>query len=315
MSNKINILFLGGAKRVSLAEYFIEAGKKLGKEICIFSYELDPHVPIGSIGKVIIGLRWNDKDIIKHLVETIQKNNIHIVLPFVDGATIIAARLKNELKNIFIPVSSVLTCDIMFDKVKANQWFMQNGIPVPGNEGNFPLIAKPRKGSASMGLHFIHTNEDWKCFKENFDENDFLIQKYLIADEYTVDAYIAKDGKELSIVPRKRMEVTSGEATKSITVKDQEIINLSKHIISLIDFQGPITLQFLREKETNKLYIMEINPRFGGGVITSIKAGADSSQMLLNEYLNKPVQEINNWEENLIMTRAFREFFYHANNN
>ena len=146
-------------------------------------------------------------------------------------------------------------------------------------------------------------------------ESDFLIQKYLIADEYTVDAYISSQGKALSIVPRKRMEVTSGEATKSITIKDEEIINLSKQIISLINFQGPITLQFLREKTTNKLYIMEINPRYGGGVITSLKAGADSTMMVLNEYLNKPLQEINNWEENLIMTRAFREFFYHANNN
>jgi carbamoyl-phosphate synthase large subunit len=203
----------------------------------------------------------------------------------------------------------------MFDKIRANQWFLQNGIPVPVNDGEFPLIAKPRQGSASMGLHIIRTNEDWKSFKSNFDEDDFLIQKYLIADEYTVDAYISKEGKAISVVPRLRMEVTSGEATKSITIKDKEITNLSKHIISLIDFQGPITLQFLREKETNKLYIMEINPRFGGGVITSIKAGADSCLMVLNEYLNKPLEEINNWEENLIMTRAFREFFYHANNN
>ena len=33
---KINILFLGGAKRVSIAERFIEAGKTLGFEVSIF---------------------------------------------------------------------------------------------------------------------------------------------------------------------------------------------------------------------------------------------------------------------------------------
>jgi carbamoyl-phosphate synthase large subunit len=315
MSKQINILFLGGAKRVSLAEYLIESGKELNKTVNIFSYELDQYVPVASIGKIIIGLKWNDSNILKHLKQTIQENNIHIVLPFVDGATIVASRLKNEMKNIFIPVSPELTCDIMFDKVKANTWFQNNGIPVPAYDGNLPAIAKPRKGSASQGLIIIKTMLGWDNFKSCSKEDDYLIQSYLTADEYTVDVYVSGEGKLISVIPRKRMEVTSGEATKSITVKDKEVIELSKDVISKINFHGPITLQFLREKKTKKLFMMEINPRFGGGVVTSIKAGANSCMMLLNEYLGNPIQEVTEWEENLIMTRAFREFFYHANNN
>lgn len=312
--NKINILFLGGAKRVSLAELFIQAGKKSSKEVRIFSYELDQFVPIASIGQVIIGLKWDDENILSHLKETIKKHDIHIVLPFVDGATLVAAQLKNVLKNVFIPVSSEATCSTMFDKMEANEWFKQHKIIVPSDNGKYPLIAKPRHGSASKGLIIIHTEGDLKNFKINFNEKDFLIQNYLTADEYTVDTYVSREGKILSAVPRKRIEVTSGESTKSITIRDQEIINLSTHILSLANFQGPITLQFLREKKTNQLYMMEINPRFGGGVTTSIQAGADSTQMLLNEYLHKSVKPVDDWEENLIMTRAFREFFYHANN-
>ncbi|MFY9307892.1 MAG: ATP-grasp domain-containing protein [Bacteroidia bacterium] len=315
MQDQINILFLGGAKRVSLAECLIAAGKQLGKTVNIFSYELDKYVPIASIGKIIIGLKWNNPDILTHLGQTIKENNIHIVLPFVDGATVIAAQLKTQVKEVFIPVSPEQTCDIMFDKVKANEWFQANGIPVPAYDGHLPAIAKPRKGSASQGLVIIKTEQDKSSFKANYKEEDFLIQRFLTADEYTVDVYVSKQGRALSIVPRKRMEVTSGEVTKSITVRDEEVIALSKEVISKIRFEGPITLQFLRDKQTKQLYMMEINPRFGGGVVTSIQAGADSCSMLLNEYLNNPVKEVTDWKENLIMTRAFREFFYHANNN
>lgn len=315
MEDEINILFLGGAKRVSLAECLISAGKQLGKTVHIFSYELDKYVPIASIGKIIVGLKWNDPAVLNHLTPTIKENNIHIVLPFVDGATVIAAKLKNEVKDVFVPVSAELTCDMMFDKVKANDWFIKNQIPVPAYAGQLPAIAKPRKGSASQGLVIMHTAQDLNTFKANYKEDDFLIQRYITADEYTVDAYISKEGKALSIVPRKRMEVTSGEVTKSITIRDNEVIELSKDVISKIRFEGPITLQFLRDKQTQQLYMMEINPRFGGGVVTSIKAGADACSMLLNEYLGNTVEEITDWEENLIMTRAFREFFYHANNN
>lgn len=315
MSQQINILFLGGAKRVSLAECLISAGKQLGKTVHIFSYELDKYVPVASIGKIIIGLKWSDTAIFSHLEQTISENNIHIVLPFVDGATVVTARLKNQLKDVFIPVSPEQTCDIMFDKVKANEWFLENHIPVPAYDEELPAIAKPRKGSASQGLVIMKTAQDLNGFKANYKEEDFLIQRYITADEYTVDAYVSKEGQALSIVPRKRMEVTSGEVTKSITIRDKEVIELSKDIISKIRFEGPITLQFLRDKQTQQLYMMEINPRFGGGVVTSIKAGADACYMLLNEYLGNTVKEITNWEENLIMTRAFREFFYHANNN
>ena len=41
---EINILFLGGAKRVSLARKVIAAGEKLGVRVNIFSYELSPEV-------------------------------------------------------------------------------------------------------------------------------------------------------------------------------------------------------------------------------------------------------------------------------
>ena len=55
---KIRILFLGGAKRVSMAEKFISAGHRVGIEVEIFSYELSREVPIASIAGILTGLRW-----------------------------------------------------------------------------------------------------------------------------------------------------------------------------------------------------------------------------------------------------------------
>jgi carbamoyl-phosphate synthase large subunit len=312
---EINILFLGGAKRVSLAEKFIEAGVNRNCKVSIFSYELELQVPIASVGTVIEGLKWNNLDIYDHLIDIIYKYNIHTVLPFVDAAIVITSRLAVMQKSIFIPISSEEMAIIMFDKATANEWFEKNNIPVPAQTTILPIIAKPRQGSASKGIAIIKDTDDLEYFKKKNNQDDFLIQKYIDGIEFTVDCYIANDGETISIVPRKRVEVTSGEATKTITSKDEEIIQLSKDIIKKATFRGPITIQFIRDNTTKETFVMEINPRFGGGVLASIEAGANSAQVLIDELLGMSVTVNTSWKGNVIMTRSFRETYFYAINN
>ena len=60
MKQAVNIMFLGGAKRVSMGRMLIAAGAQLGMEVNLFSYELSREVPVAEIATVIIGRRWND---------------------------------------------------------------------------------------------------------------------------------------------------------------------------------------------------------------------------------------------------------------
>ena len=46
----VNILFLGGAKRVAMGRLFMAAAKKRGLECNIFSSEISRNVPISCIG-------------------------------------------------------------------------------------------------------------------------------------------------------------------------------------------------------------------------------------------------------------------------
>lgn len=311
----VNLLFLGGARRVSLAERFIRSAKELGTEANIFSYELTENVPISATAKIIAGLKWKDKNVFKHLAEAIEKNNIHIVLPFLDPATVIAAQLKEIHKGIFIPVSDETTCKTFFDKIKANKWFNKNRYPVPENTNQLPLIAKLRNGSASKDIVAIKTKKELELFKKNPNQKNYLIQKYIEGEEYSVDCYVSKDKNILAVVPRKRIEIISGEVTQSRTVRDEKIIELSSQILNKSGIIGPATIQFIKENTTGEIYLTEINPRFGGGVIVSIEAGADIPSMILKDYLGIPNKPVYIWKENLLMMRAYREFFHYADNN
>lgn len=314
----MNILFLGGAKRVSIAEHFLSYGKEKGIEINIFSYELSEKVPIAAVGKVIKGLKWNDASILDDIINVIRRHHINIVLPFVDPAIVISAKLKQRCTDVFIPVSSEYVCDIMFDKQESAHWFEKNGIRQPLYFSDisdilFPVIFKPRRGSASKGIFVANSFSD---IPENIDFNQYLMQQYISnRQEFSVDCYVSQQGSILSIVPRIRLETAGGEATKSLVVRDPLIIKETEKILSTAEFYGPITIQFIKDTLVEKIYVMEINPRLGGAVVASIGAGSGMISFIVNEAMGNQVSPVSDWKENTLMTRYLKEVIFYADNN
>ena len=315
--NKINVLFLGGAKRVSLAEHLINSGKKLGFDISIFSYELDERVPLASVGKILRGKKWSDADLFSDLHNQISKNDISIVLPFVDPAIEVAELLKEGNTNLFIPTCGRDICSIMFDKVLSEKWFIEKDLPIPPSYSKndvlkFPVIVKPRRGSASKGILVIDDAEQWDKLD---NKDDYVIQQYIAdREEYTVDCYVSTSGKIISIVPRLRIQTAGGEVMNSETRHDKNLISISEKVLKSGNFKGPVTIQYLRDKKTGATYIMEINPRLGGGVITMIEAGADITEFILRDYLGEELEPCEDWKDRTLMTRYFKEVIFYADN-
>lgn len=310
MTADINILFLGGAKRVSVAEYFINAGQQLGRQVRIFSYELSDDLPIREVATIIIGKKWAECE--QHLTDVIRDYNIHVVIPFVDPATVLTARLREAGVPFFSPVSDSATCNRFFSKIAANTWCLENDIPVPvAVDGQYPRIAKPDTGSASQGIIIMQKPGD----ESRLDPNQqYLIQRYLDAREYTVDAYRSTSHGNINyLVPRERLETLGGEAVKARTLHNEKIESLSREIIMKSGLSGAITLQFLEEKSTGEICFMEVNPRFGGGLVTSAGAGVDIAGTVLADMQGAYREENHDWEAGLLMIRRFKEIYIHAN--
>jgi len=309
---ELNILFLGGGKRVSLAESFILSGRKKGIEVNIFSYEINNETPISFIGKIIIGKKWNDSKILEHLEKVVNDEKIGLILPSVDKATITASNFKKYTKSkCFIPVPSPELCQIFFNKQRTYNWCLENGIPVPESNVKFPMIAKPIYGSASIGICKINNKDEFDIFKINNKISEYNIQRFIDGIEYSVDVYVSlKSRKVIVAVPRIRLEVTGGEATKSITKKDIKLIELSKKVALISGVSGPMVIQFIQDKNSKDFYLMEVNPRFGGAVLCSIAAGADFPGYIIDEIQDNNLSQYNiDWEDNMLMVRRFAEFY------
>lgn len=309
----ITIMMIGGAKRVSMAEQLIKSGNKLGYNVRIISSELDSHLPIASVGEIVIGKRCNDPGVVENITELVARYNVDIILPFIDNAIAVVAKCKEFLPNTYIPISPISTAEIMFDKAIAAHEFEKAELAIPTTYSihniKYPAIAKPRTGSASKGIVVIN-NDDELAKLDNID--NYLIQEYISnREEYTVDCYISAEGEILTIVPRLRIEVSGGEVTRTRTCKIERLIEMSRQVIEAFEMRGPITIQFLHDLDTDRFLLMEINPRLGGGVICSISAGAPIADYIIAESLGLKVEPYDEWKDATLMTRYPKEVIFY----
>lgn len=314
--SKLNILFLGGAKRVSIGRMFIKAAEQWGFVPKIFSYELDAAVPIALIGNVLIGRKWGDPRILEDLHRIVEDNCIDLLIPFVDGAVGVAAEYIEKYGDACSPVSSPEISEILFDKVKSAALFEKLDLPIPatykGDTPLFPLIAKPRKGSASKGIKILESQKDLDIIDTEI--NEYLIQECVWdRTEYTVDCYVSKDGLPLCVSPRIRLEVVGGEVSKTATVNDSELIRLSETVLNRLNVRGAVTLQFLRDNETGRLMLMEINPRLGGGAVCSVYAGGNIPEMIIDECCGNVPQKAISIKPGVMISRYFDEAVFYEN--
>lgn len=314
--NNLNILFLGGAKRVSIGRMISRAAEKLGLVPKLFSYELDREVPFALIGEVIIGRKWRDDLILEDLHRVVEEHDIRLLIPFVDGAVEVAAAYMRKYGDAWSPVDSPETSHTLFDKVKSAELFEKSGLPIPETYTYgtpiFPLIAKPRKGSASKGIRILNCLSDLESI--NDCRNDYLIQKCIVdKTEYTVDCYVSKASDILCVSPRVRLEVVGGEVSKTKTVDDAELKKLSEAVLSRLELRGAVTLQFIRDNNTGRLMLMEINPRLGGGVVCSIHAGASIPEMIIDECMGISPQRVLSIKPGVMICRYFDEAVFYEN--
>lgn len=295
-SRRINILFLGGAKRVSMARLFKKAAAKLGCEAVIFSYEIDGIVPVACEATVLQGSRWADADILERLNDTVDRYGIDIIIPFVDGAVGVAAAYAAAWPGkVFVPTGDVAAAEKMFDKVSAAEAFEAAGIPVPAtyHRGDpcLRLIAKPRHGSASKGIVEINSVESLDAILLKGD--DYLIQERIDnREELTVDCYFAvADGLILTVSPRKRNVTVGGEVSDTETIEDPEAVKLVSRVLTEMNLKGAVTVQLIRDLDcSGRLLVMEVNPRLGGGAVCSVIAGADIPAMIISEAIGQRPQ-------------------------
>ena len=268
------------------------------KDICIGNFICDNFIPVKET--------FNSNEywtVINNIIIKYNINFVFVSLPFEAEEWSIRKTYFLEKYNCKVLLNDTEFCNITNNKETTYDFCINNNIPIPPKMTleDRPIVIKEINGCGSLGLQILKTIND---NSQPFKHEDFIIQKFIEGDEYTCDVISDPNGNVVNIVPKKRCFVKNGQSFISKIVKDEDIINFVADVCNKLKNKCAINVQVMKEKNTGKIYLIEVNPRFATTIALSIEAGVHIPRMLIeNDF------EVKDYENGLTMVRDYKEYF------
>jgi len=306
----MNILFTCSGRRNYLLNYFRQ---ELNKSALIVAADVSPDAPTMQEADLsCVVPRVDDPSYISSLKEICVKYQIALLISLNDLELPLLAsnRKESELIGTTVLVSSPEIIDICFDKWKTITFLKTNGLAWPHtvltvddamqsletDYLHFPLIIKPRWGSASIGIEQVNDRKELELafelvlqrikqtFLADISSTDFkhsiMIQERLKGDEYGLDIVNDLNGENHAVLCKRKLAMRAGETDRAVTVNDQELMDLGSKIGQTLKHIGNLDCDVFWTGRGNP-FVLELNPRFGGGYPFSHLAGANLPRALI----------------------------------
>ncbi len=284
-TGNMNILLTSVGRRGYLVRYFKEAlgsaGQVWGADNCSFSPAFaycDGTAILPEVKKD----HYPDQ-----LLEICVKNKIDIVIPLIDPELEVLAPYGDRFatEGVLLLVSPPETIEMASDKHQTYQFAKEHDLAAPqtfidleiamdqltAGALTWPVMVKPRKGSASVDITTCHDTLQLEAAFEATSQP--MIQEILAGTEYGYDLFGDRDFRPVSVYCKEKLAMRAGETDKAVSTADPILIEFGRKLLDNMRLFGPAVVDVFLTKDGPKL--LEINPRFGGGYPCSHLAGAD----------------------------------------
>jgi len=231
-----------------------------------------------------------------------QEIGIDVLIPTLDSELTTFQQLEPELNqkgiSLFIPEKSITQ---KISKVYLAEFCEKENIPYPRTrvikdpgelqdaieEIGFPLMLKGvfyEAYSCSNHMevlnHFDRIRLKWGM--------PVILQEKLEAEEFDICCVGDSRGDLLGAVPIRKTRLTDkGKAWAAVTLRNSELLNLSRKILKKLKWKGPCEIEILQDAKTKKYHLIEINPRFPAWIYLCTGADQNLPRLVVDLALNK----------------------------
>lgn len=323
------VLFTCIGRRVSLLHAFRAAARRLRLCLRVCGTDTSASSPALQLcdEALLVKPTWHAR-YIGQLLSIVRRYGVRLLVPTVDLDLRLLAEHRGRFERCgcHVLISDPEVIDICQDKRRTYRFLKRQGFDCPvtrsvrtaltaDRKGQlvWPCFLKPWDGHAGKGGTVVHDREELRFYAKRVP--NAICQELVKGAEYTCDVYVDFERHVRSVVPRRRLEVRSGEVSKGQVVKDRRLMTEVARLIERLGAgPGVVTVQlFLTPK--GRIQFIEVNPRFGGGVPLSIRAGADFPRWILQEVTGrKPRIGFDAFQDGLMMLRYDAEVWQDGSN-
>ncbi len=310
----MNFLFCSAGRRCELLKDLRASQGETVKIVAADASEYAPALYFADKRYIVPGI--DDPGYISALLEICKAESIDAITTCIDPEIPVLARHRSEFEALGVVVlcpceDAALLC---LDKYEFYKKLCELGLPsvptygsfaeamnaVDGGECGFPLFVKPRKGSGSVGARKIENRE---ALELAFSGDPSLIAQPYLGEAIDLDADVYVDTvthRAVAAFSKKKISTTIGGANKTVSFKDQKLLDLILRLSESLGFNGPMDVDFF--KVGDEYLVSEVNPRFGGAYIHAFGAGVDFFELIANNIAgiaNEP--EFLNYDEGVYM--------------
>lgn len=160
-------------------------------------------------------------------------------------------------------------------------------LPFYADQFGYPLMIK----GTVAGAKKVHNAEQAAHEARKLDGkwgNGVLLQQIVDGEEYNVAMVARRDGSLLADVAIRKLAVTEeGKGALAAVVDDPEIAKTARRILKRLTWAGPLELEMIREPDTGRTHLIEVNCRFPSWIHLSAWAGCNLPVLLAEEVLGR----------------------------
>jgi carbamoyl-phosphate synthase large subunit len=305
----MNVMFTCAGRRNYLVKFFQEALRGRGQ---VFAADASAEAPaLQQADKSFILPPISQPAYIDTLLDICQQHGVLLLIPLNNLELQLLARHRARFLEVgTIPViSSPEVVDTCCDKWATFKFLTAYDLGTPytclsladarealaRGEMDFPLVIKPRWGCASIGVEYSEDDEElessYRLLKKRLPrtylrdmnaanpEGCILIQERVCGQEYGLDVVNDLESHYVCTFVKRKISMRAGETDRATTVKSDRLEAIGRVIGQKLAHVGILDCDAIVSED--HCYVLDLNPRFGGGYPFSHLAGANLPAVLL----------------------------------
>lgn len=314
----MNLLFSCIGKRGYIADFFREHLRPGEKIVGTSNTPWTPGFSACDLGVLLPPIASDEY--VPAVIETCRTHEIGGLMSFFDPDVGALSKHVDALKAVgVIPmIPAEKAAWIGFDKWNTFNTLKEAGFLVPDTvieladalEGlangrfRFPLIVKPRTGFGSANTFVARDELQLRAFFSV--QAGMLIQEMIDGDAYDIESLSDPEARVLQVVAWRKHLSRMGETERAVTVEDPELIDIGKRLAETVGNVGPMDVDLFRTPD-GRIWVLELNLRFGGGYPVSHFAGAEFPALMMEMFRGgRPEPRIGQYRRDVCLLKGLR---------